>query len=104
MHNGKSSINTEKFRRLFAHEERLDWVGNGQSTHGMFKEATEDRLSVLLDLSSFPSDQVYFGVHLRSGSGFASDVVQEYSKCGLPVDFFARIIKIEETIPAELKS
>ena len=56
VHDGKTSINTGKFRRLFAHEDRLDWVGTGQSTHGMFKETTEDRLSVLLDLSSFPSE------------------------------------------------
>ena len=43
-------------------------------------------------------------MHLRSGSGFSSELIQDHAESGLPVDFFARIIKVEDTIPTELKS
>lgn len=62
----------------------------------------DDTLKVVIDLSTFPSDNIYFGLHIDSGSGLSEEVISKSDRSGMQVELFCQIASHSSTMALEL--
>ena len=98
-------LDEDLFRSYFAHTNKLDWVGeslfdqeNEKQRKSTAENYPENKLSVTIDLSTFPqTSHVYLGLHLASGSGLC-EVPEELS-----VKVNAQIVTQNDAMPENVK-